>query len=280
MNDQQQIKTLTIQQKSRFPEFIERWTRIGLDCTPIDWVKFENQLALVYKCGGLKAPKEIIRCDSPLAMMKKIIAYEKKHQLNSVWISVSNSVWISVSNSVRNSIRDFVWNLSYNNICYGQYDAGYLSFYSYFREVCELKKETEQLVGLFSIAENSHWFYPAEDICFASEKPLFIKRDNLGRLHSVSSPAIQYKDGSSVYRWHGVVIPNEWRNKEPDARWLLTTKNAEQRRALLQVVGYSQAMEALGATVIHRDKDMLLSKITQDIDVEPILLLTVYCPST
>ncbi|MGH7751116.1 MAG: hypothetical protein ACREQ5_41080, partial [Candidatus Dormibacteria bacterium] len=152
------INKLTDRQKSRFPEFVARGTRIGLDCTPIDWGKFEDQLSLVYKCGGLKAPKEIIRCDSPLVMIKKIIAYEKKHKLNSVNNSVCNSVCNSVNNSVSNSVGDSVCNSVsdsvsdsvfdsvsdsvrnsvFNNICFGQQDAWYLSFYSYFREVCEL----------------------------------------------------------------------------------------------------------------------------------------------
>ena len=39
-------------------------------------------------------------------------------------------------------------------------------------------------------------------------------------------------------------------------------------------------MSKLSNKLVHKDKDMELREITQEIDVEPIMLLKVVCPST
>ena len=38
-------------------------------------------------------------------------------------------------------------------------------------------------------------------------KPNVLSRDERGRLHSATGPAVTYPDGWSVYAWHGVPVP-------------------------------------------------------------------------
>ena len=68
-------------------------------------------------------------------------------------------------------------------------------------------EQTEKLLGLFMLAEECGWVYPAEDVCLVSAKPVEIRRDEQGRLHSTRGPALKYSDGFGVYSFHGLRIP-------------------------------------------------------------------------
>jgi hypothetical protein len=68
----QKITSLTPEQLDRFPEFVERWTQIGLCTTPADRVKAEQAIELMYKVEGLKPPKQIVWYNSPLSMINEV----------------------------------------------------------------------------------------------------------------------------------------------------------------------------------------------------------------
>src|SRR5215831_20354949 len=61
------IEKLTGKQVARFPEFIERWTEIGLCTDPANRPAAEEAVKLCYRCAGLKEPKRIVWCQSPLS---------------------------------------------------------------------------------------------------------------------------------------------------------------------------------------------------------------------
>src|SRR5271165_4714113 len=101
------IKELTLDQQARFPEFVDKWTRIGLSTEPADRPRAERAILMIYECGGLKPPNKIIWFGSPKAMIEASSNY-KDPVLNSVRNSVLDSVSDSVLNSVYNSVRDSV----------------------------------------------------------------------------------------------------------------------------------------------------------------------------
>jgi hypothetical protein len=68
---------------------------------------------------------------------------------------------------------------------------------------------------------------------------------------------------------------NQWK-----AKWLLTEPNAEVRRVLIQQIGYERICQELAAQTIDTWREYTLLKIDADIDVEPIHLLKMTCPST
>ena len=47
----------------------------------------------------------------------------------------------------------------------------------------------------------------------SQDRPEFIKFDDQKRLHSETGPAILYRDGLSIYAWHGIRIPSDWLNE-------------------------------------------------------------------
>ena len=121
------IKILTDEQKSRFPEFVEKWTRIGLCTDPANRHEAEKGIKEAYYIAGMKEPR-IVWCGSPMgqgivrAIVLKIFKQNPGASVgasvrDSVWDSVGYSVWASVWDSVgysvwdsvRDSVRDSVW---------------------------------------------------------------------------------------------------------------------------------------------------------------------------
>ena len=112
------IERLTDEQIARFPEFIERWTKIGLCAEPADRPRAEAGVRLAYQCAGLNPPETIVWCGSPLAngLTRALVMGLKEPEIKtmtSVGASVRDSVRDSVSASVRasvgTSVRDSVW---------------------------------------------------------------------------------------------------------------------------------------------------------------------------
>ena len=135
------IESLTPAQVAKFPEYIERWTDIGLSTLPADRGAAEAAIADMYRQGGLSPPEKIVWCGSPLSQgLTRAIILDKNALENlgasvrasvgdsvwasvrasvwasvrasvwdSVWASVRDSVWASVGDSVRDSVRDSVW---------------------------------------------------------------------------------------------------------------------------------------------------------------------------
>ncbi|MEC4891794.1 MAG: leucine-rich repeat domain-containing protein [Oscillatoria sp. PMC 1051.18] len=68
---------------------------------------------------------------------------------------------------------------------------------------------------------------------------------------------------------------DEWKPE-----WLLSEKDAEIRRLLIQQIGYERICLELGATELDTWREYVLLKIDSEIDIEPILLLKMVDPST
>src|SRR3990167_5078777 len=61
-----QIQTLTDAQRARFPEFVRRWTDIGLCTDPADRPRAEAAIVRMYAQANLAAPR-VVWCGSPLS---------------------------------------------------------------------------------------------------------------------------------------------------------------------------------------------------------------------
>ncbi|MGA7326896.1 MAG: DUF6745 domain-containing protein [Rhodomicrobium sp.] len=105
------------------------------------------------------------------------------------WLNRGRS-WLQIDDSGC-SPRGFAW----------------LERHDFFRSVCGFEEETEGLRGLLMIAENADWFIPHKQTCWVSEPPQVLKSDLRVRLHCEDGPALQYRDGWSVYAWKGVEVP-------------------------------------------------------------------------
>src|SRR5882724_9420242 len=94
------IESLTDAQKARFPEFIKRWTDIGLSTEPANRIKAEKGIVEAYKVVGLGPPK-IVWCDSPLSQgLTRAILMDNKSMA-----SVRDSVGASRSEEQRSELQ-------------------------------------------------------------------------------------------------------------------------------------------------------------------------------
>lgn len=258
------IGKLTQEQMAKFPEYVERWKRIGLSTEPANRAEAERGVRLAYELAGLKLPR-IVWCSSPLAQgITRMVVIEYGKEIGaSVRASVRASVWNSVGASVRESVGESVLESGY-----GQHDADWLAPYAYFYEQCGLREQTRKLDGLRLICENAGWFLPHANICWISERHNVCNLNARGRIHCDDGPAIAYPDGWSIYALDGMRVPEQvvMRPAEITVQQIHSEKNAEVRRVMIARYagakdpkdGLAKYMLDAGAKTIHARGDYAL----------------------
>jgi hypothetical protein len=165
--------------------------------------------------------------------------------------AVDSAVYSAVYSAVGSIGRSFVW---------GQFNAGYGSWTSFFAQECEL-----QLPGDGNAIERAYsgtieaacLWWPCRDFVMVCERPLRIRRDESGRLHCPNGMAIEWAGGWGLWMWHGQAVPKEWilEPQKIDPVAALKWQNIEQRRAACEIVGWKRILEVLNPTVVDEDID-------------------------
>ena len=103
------------------------------------------------------------------------------------------------------------------------------------------------------LAHSCFWWWPYENVCFVSDKPKMIKRNERGQLHSENGLALQFHDGYGMFCWHGtrvkeklIMRPNEITREE-----ILNEKNSEVSRAMMEKLG-ARYFELFKPKLIHK----------------------------
>jgi hypothetical protein len=178
--------------------------------------------------------------------------------MDSVWYSVGASVRASVGASVRD--RASVWarfsagvQNSVDDSVHGAHDAAWLAFYRYFHDAVGLVDQTAKLSGLWELAQSAGWALPHQNICWVSERHHILSRDDRGRLHCESGPAVAYPDGWAIYAVHGVRVPRDVIEHpyEIDIARIGAVRNAEVRRVMID--RYRHGEEMSGSAAFIRD---------------------------
>lgn len=69
-----------------------------------------------------------------------------------------------------------------------------------------------------------------ENLAIVIERPIAVKWNEQGQLHAEGEPAIQFRDGFSIYAYDGIQIPAKYGNLHPDkwaSKWLRGGKDSE-----------------------------------------------------
>lgn len=122
-----------------------------------------------------------------------------------------------------------------------------------------------------------------EKSCIICDRPTKLLFDEEERFHAEAEPAIEFSDGYHLYYFHGTSLPERYGRLHPhqwQSRWLLSEPNAEIRRLLIQEIGYARLCQELQAVSLDTWREYELLKIEEEVDVEPIHLLKMTCPST
>jgi hypothetical protein len=118
------------------------------------------------------------------------------------------------------------------------------SFYEWFRHVAKLDINWEPWIPWNTLGEHSGPRYVHEKFVIISDFPTILKVDNENRPHSSTGPFCQWRDGFSLYAWHGVRVP-AWIIEQPE---LITIEkieaesNAEIRRVMMDRYGFLKCM--------------------------------------
>lgn len=123
----------------------------------------------------------------------------------------------------------------------------------------------ESLDAHCHLSKSVGWLYPSNDFCILTDRPEIIKLDNEGRLHNEDGPALRYRDGYSLYSWHGVRVPHEW-IEQPEsltAKTAITWANIEQRRVACEIIGWDNALNQLELTVVDTDSDPEIGELVE-----------------
>jgi hypothetical protein len=222
------LEQLTPEQEAQIDVYRDKWIDIGLSTEPLDFDRAKAAMIKAYAAAGLVAPDKFLVADSPMHAIKMVREIDPSQTASDV----------------------------ISSMIYGSHDASWLSYYDYFREVCDIR-ECDPLEGLIELAKSSGWACVYDEMVVLQHRPVKILMDDQKRLHGENGPAIEYRDGYAIYSWHGVRIPAEWiENKSAlTAEIALTWANIEQRRAACEILGWANILKTLNATVIEADED-------------------------
>lgn len=225
---------LSAEQEALVPVVRDEWLAHGLRTGPADRAEAERGVRLAYEAAGLAAPSLMLWLGSPLAGAIGQAILRLPDVRGQVWDQVGDQVWGQVWGQVRDQVGDW-----YRAVIYGQHEAGWLSFYDYFRRAAPAITGPERLEGHNLIARNSGWWFGLEGAAILTERPTHLSRDDQDRLHDEKGPAIAYPDGFGVWCWHGQRVP-QWVIESPTPEKIGNESNIEVRRCAIESYGWDR----------------------------------------
>lgn len=220
------ISSLTPEQEEQLALYREKWIKIGLSTEPLDLEKTLAAARNAYTAANVEFPDTHYVARSPKE------AAELASGLS--------------SRSLSDCVSDQI---------YGCHDAGWLSFYDYVSEVLKLDC-VKPLEGLIELAKHCGWWAPYDTCVIFQDRPSEIHRDTQNRTHNETGPAILYRDGTQVFIWHGVRVPElvVMNPEQITAEMIRSEANAEVRRIMLERYGFKRYLDgADDIDFVHRD---------------------------
>jgi hypothetical protein len=235
-NMSKKIENLTNEDVAQFDVYVNKWLDIGLSTAPADFESAKEAACRAYVVAGLKAPSKFYTAQSPIDAIKLISTLDKSKKP-----------------------IDILSEMSLNH-----HDAGWFSFYNYFQEVKGLEC-VDKLQPLMDLSKHCGWVSFYDNCVVLQERPEIIKFDDQKRLHCEDGPSICYRDGYSVYSWHGVRIPSEWIEHKANLtpKIALSWENIEQRRCACEIIGWAKILRELNSKVIDTDDDPMIGSLLE-----------------
>lgn len=143
----------------------------------------------------------------------------------------------------------------------GSFWASWGAYVSFMRDVLGWRGDA---LARFEIDEalikSCGWVWWHEDVLAISDRPEKIHLDGRGRLHCEDGPSIKYRDGWSLWHWHGIAAP-EWVIKSPGditSAKIDAEDNQEIRRVMIERYGYAKYVAK--SKIVHEDATGKLRK--------------------
>lgn len=106
-------------------------------------------------------------------------------------------------------------------------------------------------------------FLCCEHCCYVFVKPIEFHFDQAWRAHHESRAAVKFVDGSTVYFWHGVEVPERiiLHPEKIKIRDIERAENTEIQRVMIERYGLEQFLRMSLAKVIHEDRFGILYRL-------------------
>jgi len=281
------ITELTKEQEALMEVVRDEWLKIGL-ATATTMPKEEAEVAVreAYRCAELEEPKYVYFARGPkegalaVAVLKnyyenadgteKMVKYPVKFRKTAANHAMDGLKPMTQKEMTAEVVR--LWEIqqeagklperisslcqdAFQWACYGQHDAGWLSFYDFFERIGV--EGLEQLSGLKKAAHSCGWWWAMDECCVITERPMHLSLDAEGRLHDESQMAIRYSDGWGLHCWHGVnVAPYIIETPEKiDVKDIVGEENAEIRRIKIERMGEDKFLADANAKLVDEDTD-------------------------
>lgn len=101
--------------------------------------------------------------------------------------------------------------------------------------------------------------------CIVSDFPQILRVDDQNLPHCEDGPSHRWRDGWSLYHWHGVRVPAEWIEDRASLSpaVALSQSNIELRRAACEILGWDRILKELDAVTIDCDPDPEIGELVE-----------------
>ena len=255
-------------------------------------------LVSVLKHGGFKKKnlsadlRTNIRANLRANLSANLSANIRDNLRTNLWANLRANLWANLGDNLGANLGDNL-RANYERPSYWANigDYGWVAFYDFiqqtnysndydFKSFDQYKKLLES--GIYELVV-------MDGLCVVCSMPK-VKQDSNKRLHCETGPAATWRDGFSMWYYHGMAVPRHWIENRGSitAEEIKKESNAEKRRALRDLMGTEKYYDALGGVnELDRDTDdqgneMILyeSKEEDSVVNKKIQYLEVLCPST
>ena len=253
--------------------------------TPIEPDKVVPAIKAIYAAAGLKEPRVVI-VPSPLVMA---FAYGAA---SAIWYLRSNPA-TATRDATHAATRDATdaatlalecakrwWSCCHG----GNMWAAYESYLTAARDILGLE--------LPSHAHYAYWEQAAihggfrvlhPEFCMVCDFPKVLSVDDENRPHAETGPSHRWRDGWSLYHWHGVRVPAHWIEDRAnlDPVEVMRESDVEKRTAGAAIIGWPKMIKHLKRKILDGDPNTdlgALIELTLPGLPEPGRFLQAVCP--
>ena len=252
------ITELTKEQEAKMPQYVEKWTKLGLTTTrrTLKDAKrdFSNFYTLILK---KPVPSEILICDSPESSWKEICKFLSAKEGRNVDIS-------------------FIY--PYFDC---QFWAQWTAFYDFMKVELGVTYENDAEYEALKACQGYGMVFPLDEICVVCQPPNIIKRRG-DILHCEDGPALTYSGDNEIYALNGVVMKKEYvmtPAEQLSPKEVLKETNAEIRRELLRKIGIERMLGELPSKVLDKRGNYELYSIELSPEIKDARYLKMTNPS-
>jgi hypothetical protein len=144
------------------------------------------------------------------------------------------------------------WYISYQG---GNMWAGFCAYAEACRDVLGLHLPMAEPWLRAACAGGFRVLHP--EFVMVCDRPEILRIDDRNLPHCADGPSHRWRDGWSLYHWHGTRVPATWITDRANLRAaeIMAERNVEVRRAGIEILGWSRIIDELGGKVIDASDD-------------------------